>query len=83
MADAIEYALMAGRAYQTTREEINWLPDLQSFGWTEFFHVPDPTTASAFSATAGFEAISFQKGKVPLGSASQYFLSHHATSPTH
>ena len=28
MANAIEYALMAGRSYQTTRGKINWLPDL-------------------------------------------------------
>lgn len=62
MADAIEYALMAGRVYQTTRGQINWLPDLLPLGWTEFFHAPDTTTASVFSATAGFEAISFQKG---------------------
>ena len=32
MANAIEYALMAGRVYQTTRGEINWLPDLLSQG---------------------------------------------------
>lgn len=30
MATDIEYALMAGRVYQSTRAEINWLPDLQS-----------------------------------------------------
>ncbi|OFZ68762.1 MAG: hypothetical protein A2V79_10845 [Betaproteobacteria bacterium RBG_16_56_24] len=60
MANAIEYALMAGRAYQTTRGQINWLPDLQSLGWTEFFHVPDPITS--ITTTRGFEAISFQRG---------------------
>ncbi len=60
MADAIEYALMAGRAYQTTRGQINWLPDIQSLGWTEFFHAPDQ--AASITTTSGFEAISFQKG---------------------
>ncbi len=52
MATDIDYALMAGRVYQGTRGQINWLPDLQSLGWTEFF----PQTNAS-----GFEAISFQK----------------------
>jgi Ca2+-binding RTX toxin-like protein len=60
MATAIEYALMAGHAYRTTRDEINWIPAPQ--GWTPFFPVPDPTTASAFPVTAGFEAVSFVNG---------------------
>jgi Lipase (class 3) len=55
-----EYALMAGHAYRTTRDEINWLPAPQ--GWTPYFPVPDPDTATAFPVTAGFEAISFQRG---------------------
>jgi len=37
MATDIEYALMAGRAYQSTRSNINLFPDLQALGWTEFF----------------------------------------------
>lgn len=53
MATDIEYALMAGRVYQSTRSEINWFPDLQSLGWTEFMLQQQPS---------GFEAISFQKG---------------------
>lgn len=53
MATDIEYALMAGRVYQSTRGMINWLPDLQSLGWTEFFPKQE---------SSGFEAISFQKG---------------------
>lgn len=53
MATELEYALMAGRAYQSTRATINWLPDLQSQGWTEFFLQQQPS---------GFEAISLQKG---------------------
>lgn len=53
MATEVEYALMAGRVYQSTRATINWLPDLQSLGWTEFFLQQQPS---------GFEAVSFQKG---------------------
>ena len=53
MTTNLEYALMAGRAYQSTRAQINWLPDLQSQGWTEFFNQQGPS---------GFEAVSFQKG---------------------
>lgn len=53
MATEIEYALMAGRVYQSTRATINWLPDLQSLGWAELFHQQQPS---------GFEAISFKKG---------------------
>ncbi|RFC39108.1 MAG: Ca2+-binding protein, RTX toxin-related [Candidatus Nitrotoga sp. LAW] len=53
MANAIELALMAGRVYQSTRDKINWLPDLSSLGWIEFSHQQKPS---------GFEAISFQKG---------------------
>ena len=61
MISNVDYALMAGRAYQTTRDPsgINWFPIPQ--GWSPFFHVPDSTTPS-FSATSGFEAISFQNG---------------------
>jgi hypothetical protein len=59
MATTIEYALMAGHAYLTTRDEINWLPVPQ--GWTPFLHVPDPDNPS-FPTTSGFEAISFQRG---------------------
>ncbi|WP_341908625.1 calcium-binding protein [Polaromonas sp. YR568] len=52
MATDIEYALMAGRVYQSTRSQVNWLPDLQSLGWTEFFPQQE---------SSGFEALSFQK----------------------
>ena len=50
----IDCALMAGRAYLTTRKEINWFPVPD--GWAEFFHIPNSTTPT----TSGFEAISFQ-----------------------
>jgi Ca2+-binding RTX toxin-like protein len=59
MATTIEYALMAGRAYLSTRGKINWFPVPD--GWTEFFHVPDPNIPD-FQATDGFEAVSFQRG---------------------
>lgn len=60
MTTAIEYALMAGHAYRTTRDEINWFPVPD--GWTPFFPVPDTTTAKVFPVTAGFEAVSFING---------------------
>ncbi len=59
MTTAIDYALMAGHAYRTTRDEINWISVPQ--GWSPFFPVPDPTTPT-FPTTSGFEAISFQRG---------------------
>src|SRR6185295_13158634 len=55
MATPIEYALMAGRAYQTNRDDINWFP--VPVGWQEFFHVP---INPAFTpSSGGFEATSF------------------------
>ena len=60
MTTTTEYALMAGHVYRTTRDEINWLPAPQ--GWTPYFPVPDPTTATGFPVTSGFEAIAFQRG---------------------
>ena len=59
MITPIEYALMAGHAYRTTRDEINWFPVPQ--GWTPFFPVPDSSTPN-FPTTDGFEAMSFQHG---------------------
>ena len=47
-----EFALMAGAAYQSTRDEINRLPGPR--GWTPFQQETKPS---------GFEAVSFQKGK--------------------
>lgn len=51
----IDCALMAGRAYQVNRSDINQFP-IPS-GWAEFFHVPNP----GFQTTSGFEAVSFQR----------------------
>jgi hypothetical protein len=57
----IDYALMAGSAYRTTRDQINWIP--APSGWTPFFPVPDDSTAAVFPVgTTGFEAISFKRG---------------------
>lgn len=46
MTTEIEYALMAGRAYQTNRAPsgINWLP--VPIGWSEFLHIPNDTLPS-------------------------------------
>jgi hypothetical protein len=61
MTTEIDYALMAGHAYRTTRAEINWIP--APVGWTPFFPVPDYSTASLFPVgNTGFEAISFKRG---------------------
>ncbi|MBZ0093954.1 MAG: hypothetical protein K8H75_01050, partial [Sulfuricella sp.] len=61
MISNVDYALMAGRSYQSTRDPggINWFPIPQ--GWSPFFHVPDSNTPT-FATTDGFEAISFQNG---------------------
>ena len=61
MTTNIEYALMAGRAYQSTRsKDINWFPIPD--GWVEFFHVPKNPDYPMFTEASGFEAISFQRG---------------------
>ena len=62
MTTAIEYALMAGRAYLTNRGQINQFPIPD--GWTEFFHVPDPSILS-FPTTNGFEAVTFKSVASP------------------
>jgi VCBS repeat-containing protein len=59
MPSEIEYALMAGYAYVSTRNEINWFPVPQ--GWASFFHVSG-TTEPSFPTADGFEAISFSNG---------------------
>ena len=60
MTSTVEYAQMAGHAYRTTRDEINWLPSPRR--WTPYFPVPDFATTAVFPVSAGFEAISFQRG---------------------
>lgn len=53
MATQIEYALMAGRAYQSTRDQVNWFPVPQ--GWYE--PIDERRVLSS-----GFEAGYFQRG---------------------
>ena len=50
----IDYALMAGLAYQSNRDKINWFP--APSGWQEFSHVPN----SSYPTTQSFEASAFQ-----------------------
>lgn len=52
MANALEYALMAGCVYQTTRAGINWTPIPP--GWTEFEHV--------VNKDSGFEVSQLRSG---------------------
>lgn len=49
MTTNVAYALMAGHAYLSTRDRMNWLPVPE--GWSEFNHQTN---------TSGFEAVSFQ-----------------------
>ena len=44
---------MAGRVYQSTRTTINWHPDLQILGWTEFFPPAKQEEFSGFKAVSG------------------------------
>ncbi len=50
MASEVEYALMAGRSYQSSRATINWLPDLLAQGWMEGRYERNDSS--------GFEAVS-------------------------
>lgn len=59
----IDCALMAGRAYQTTRDPINQFSVPQ--GWTEFFHVPNNPNFPEFTGASGFEAVAFQRTTNP------------------
>ena len=66
----IDRALMAGRAYQTNRDQTaNWFPT--PVGWTEFSHVPN----TPYPTTSGFEAGAFQKG-------SEIVISYAGTNPS-
>ena len=60
MATTLDYALMAGSAYRTSRTLENLFPAPQ--GWALFFPVPDPSTAAIFPVSSGFEAVAFQSG---------------------
>ena len=56
MVTKLEYALMAGRAYQSTRAEKNWFPALNGYGWLE------PPEERRRDRVTGFEAGYFQRG---------------------
>ncbi|MBI5317275.1 MAG: putative Ig domain-containing protein [Nitrospirae bacterium] len=60
MATTVEYALMAGRAYQITRGLTNQFPTPQ--GWAELAHVPNNPAFPQITGAAGFEAVAFRKG---------------------
>jgi hypothetical protein len=77
MTTAIEYALMAGQAYQTTRDPMNQFSIPQ--GWTDFFHVPD-IAIPTFSTGSGFEAVSFYNG-ANLQSSTEIVISFAGTGP--
>ena len=74
MVIPVEYAVMAGRAYQTTRDanQINWFPIPQ--GWSEFAHVPNNLAFPQFTGADGFEAVAFRKG-------SEIVISYAGTNP--
>ena len=60
MTTTIDYALMAGRAYQDTRDLTNRFPVPQ--GRAAFAHVPNNPEFPQITGAAGFEAIAFRKG---------------------
>lgn len=63
MATDIELALMAGRAYQSTRKDPNWFPSPQ--GWEE--KRPE-------HEESGFEAVYFQRGdEIVISFAGTYY----------
>jgi len=62
MISNLEYALMAGNAYRTTRGEVNQIPIPEAQGWHEVLN------SHIGYSTTGFEAISFQwkRGQSPF-----------------
>ena len=62
MVTTIEYALMAGRAYQTTRALVNQFPIPVALGWLEIAHVPNNPDFPQFTGADGFEAVAFKRG---------------------
>lgn len=75
MVAIVDYAVMAGRAYQTTRNNTNWfsVPD----GWIEYFHVPNNPDYPMFTSASGFEAVSFQSKTNP----NEIVISYAGTGP--
>lgn len=56
MVTRLEYALMSGRAYQSTRSELNLFPTLNGYGWLE------PLEKRERDRVTCFEAGYFQRG---------------------
>lgn len=96
MITAIEYALLAGASYISTRPDVNQFPVPD--GWVENVikrqSLPSGFEATYFTRGTGTSTeivISFAgtndkdyTGDIELkGSASQLISNHHATSPTH
>ena len=54
MATELDYALLAGVSYRSTRTLINHFPISTTFGWSEILYREIPSS--------GFEAVAFQKG---------------------
>ena len=52
MTTSIEYALMAGVAYRSTRDPVNRFPTPSEWSELQYRNLPD----------SGFEAVAFQKG---------------------
>ncbi len=75
MATTIEYALMSGRAYQTTRDPLNQFSIPQ--GWLELAHVPNNPDYPMFTGASGFEAVSFQNTANP----NEIVISYAGTDP--
>jgi hypothetical protein len=75
MASTIEYALMAGASYYDTRAEINRFPVPD--GWLEKAHVPNNPDYPMFTATSGFEAVSFQN----IANPNEIVISFAGTGP--
>lgn len=78
MTTLIEYALMAGRAYQTTRAPINQFPIPDS--WLEIAHVPNNPAYPQFTGADGFEAVSFING-TSIATSSEVVISFAGTDP--
>jgi len=72
MVTTLELALMAGRAYESTRKEINWFPT--STSWVTDKHETDDSS--------GFEAISFVKEGTTLKTSSEIVISFAGTNPS-
>lgn len=72
MTTLIEYALMAGSSYVSTRQEINQFPVPDCWIETKHDNPPDGS---------GFEAISFVRSGTTLGTSTEIVISFAGTDP--